>query len=156
MALKTDPNTWPGAENWHTETLLYILASRQISSHDESPVKRYWSSKLPLQIYLQENTSESNKLGLDLARKTRQTGTWEDENWDNETLSWGQYEYAIWAHDESQDANGAQSKWATQNFATRNTDWKKIFVNGNDPEKYANGFVMSWNWAYLKYFQGRT
>ena len=94
-ASKTDPNTWSRAENWHTESLLYILQPCQISSHDESPVKRYWPLKLPSQIYLQENTSENNKLGLDLARKTGQMDTWEDENRDTHSLSWGHYGYAI-------------------------------------------------------------
>ena len=43
---------------------------------------------------------ERNKLGSDLALKTGQMDTWENENWGVGSLSWGEYKSMIWAHGE--------------------------------------------------------
>lgn len=98
-ALKTNPNTWPNFEIWHIDSLFHTLTPCRISSHDEFSVKIYWLSKLPSQNSLQENMSENSKSCSDLTLKIGQTDTWENKYWGICSLSKGQYEFIIWAHE---------------------------------------------------------
>ena len=79
--------------------------------------------------------------------------TWGSENWDISSLSWGQYNSMIWAHDESQDTFGEFLKTGTWKVWTEQCVKKWFLANGRTSESMQVDSSWLENWHTSKIFR---